>query len=79
MLPRGEMALFVQRAGETMIGGGPIETVLHVVVTRPKNHHRLTGSFGNLSRFHDEVRLIAPAEAAAHQRGVHNHFFRRQS
>src|SRR6266436_8312228 len=79
MLPRGKIALGIESAGKMVIRGRTIETVLHVVLTSPQDHYGFAGGFGNLRCFHDEVRLIAPAEAAAHQRGVHNHFLRRQS
>jgi len=53
--------------------------VLHVIFTGPENHDRLArGLCGYLRRFHDEIRLVAPAKAAAHQRGMDDHFFWRQ-
>ena len=41
MFPGRDVALRVQSAGKMMIRSGAIETMLHVVFARPKNHHRL--------------------------------------
>ena len=78
MFPGGEIALRIESARKMVIGGRTIETVLHVVVAGPKYHNRLAGNLCHLRRFHDEVRLIASAKAAAHQRGMHDHFLGRQ-
>ena len=52
--------------------------MLHVVFAGPQDHDRFAGSLGDLRSFHHEVGLVPPAEAAAHERGVHDDFFRRE-
>src|SRR6266436_320171 len=78
MFPGGEIALRIESARKMVIRGGAIETVLHVVFAGPKYHDRLAGNFCHLRRFHNEVRLIAPAKASAHQGGMNDHFLGRK-
>ena len=62
-----------------MIRRRPVETVLHVVFASPENHDGLArGLCGYLRRFHDEIGLVTAAEAATHQRGIHDYLFGRQ-
>jgi len=79
MFPSGKISIGVERALQLVIGRGPVKAVLHIVFAGPKNHDRLAcGLGGHLRRFHDEIRLVAAAKSAAHQRGMDDHFFRRQ-
>src|SRR5712692_6152750 len=66
MFPGCEISLGVQSTLQFVIGGGAIKVVLHVIFSRPQNHHRLASGFRNLRRLHHKIRLIAPAEATAH-------------
>ena len=79
MFPRREISIGVQGALHFVIGRRAVKTVLHVVFASPQDHDGLArGLRGYLCRFHHEIRLIAAPKAAAHQRGVHDHFFRRE-
>src|SRR5438034_11562654 len=78
VFPSGQLAVGVKRAREMMIRSGAIEAMLHIVFAGPKYHDRLTANLGHLRCFHHEIRLIAPSEAATHERSVHNHGLRRE-
>ena len=69
-VPGDRPAVGVQRARELRVGRGAIQIVLHIVLARPGELHRLADGFGNLDRFADEIVSAAPAKSAAQIHGV---------
>ncbi len=69
-VPSHRPAVFVQRAGELGVGRGAIQIVLHIVLARPGELHRLADGFGNFDRFADEIVSAATAKSAAQVHGV---------
>jgi hypothetical protein len=53
--------------------------VQQVVLARPHDLDRRSDGLADLGRLHREVGVIAPAEAAAHERRVDDHFLARDA
>ncbi len=70
LLPGDKLAVLIQAALEVMPAGGPVEIMLDVVGTIPKQLHRRAGHFRNPRRLNHVIVHQPPAEAAAHTRHV---------
>ena len=75
---RHRLLVAIERRRELRVRRGAVLVVLHVVGARPHDHDRSGDSLADLHRFQNEVRLRAPAEAAAAEGRVHADFLRRE-